>query len=337
MCSLITCISVCALLIVIYYCLRYIWELIPISNISGRIVFITGCDSGFGRGICLKCLKSGMTVFAGCYTEKGSASLYEDAKQLPGDLDIVHLDVSSDQSVQKACEYVKSKLTDGKQLWAVVNNAGIFVYGPEDWCNIDDYKLAINVNALGVIRVTHAFKRLLKQSKGRIVTTASVAGRCAVPCSGPYTASKHVVEAFMDVVRQELRAFGIRCSIIEPGVFKTAMADKNALNERIDQMWNRLDDETKAEYGEEFLDSYRRNFIIDPRFTACENLNWVIDSYYHALTAMFPRNRYRCGWDAVFFFTPQCFLPTEIVDFINRIVFDIVLLKPAARAAVKDR
>uniref|UniRef100_A0A0M3IL56 Estradiol 17-beta-dehydrogenase 2 n=1 Tax=Ascaris lumbricoides TaxID=6252 RepID=A0A0M3IL56_ASCLU len=63
----------CGILVTIYYCLRFLWELIPISNISGRIVFITGCDSGFGRRICLKCLKNGMTVFAGCFSEKVGA------------------------------------------------------------------------------------------------------------------------------------------------------------------------------------------------------------------------------------------------------------------------
>uniref|UniRef100_F1LA86 17-beta-hydroxysteroid dehydrogenase type 6 n=1 Tax=Ascaris suum TaxID=6253 RepID=F1LA86_ASCSU len=337
MCSIVMFAAFCGILVTIYYCLRFIWELIPISNISGRIVFITGCDSGFGRRICLKCLKNGMTVFAGCFSEKGGASLVAEAKHLAGTLDVIHLDVTSDRSVQEAYEYVENKLKDGKQLWAILNNAGIFVYGPEDWCTLDDYKLAIDVNTLGVIRITHAFKRLLKQSKGRIVTMASVAGRTAMPASGPYTVSKFAVEAFMDIVRQELRDFGIQCSIIEPGIFATEMADKGILSKRMHTMWERLDDESKAEYGEDFLENYRKNFLMNPRLFKSENLDWVINSYYHALTAIFPRNRYRCGWDAIFFYIPQCFFPTEITDLLNRTALKSIMPKPAALIDKKNR
>jgi hypothetical protein len=61
--------------VVIYYLSRYIWELIPLSNLRSRAVFITGCDSGFGRLLALKLAQNGITVFAGCLTEK--VSLYE--------------------------------------------------------------------------------------------------------------------------------------------------------------------------------------------------------------------------------------------------------------------
>jgi 3-hydroxybutyrate dehydrogenase len=54
----------------VYYILRYLWELIPLDNLKKRAVFITGCDSGFGHGIALKCAKNGIPVFAGCYTEE---------------------------------------------------------------------------------------------------------------------------------------------------------------------------------------------------------------------------------------------------------------------------
>ena len=78
-------------------------------------------------------------------------------------------------------------------LWALVNNAGAMgANGPDDWLNIDDYKGAMDVNTLGVIRVTHALKDLVKQTKGRIVTVTSVMGRAPAKTAGPYCTSKFV-------------------------------------------------------------------------------------------------------------------------------------------------
>ena len=54
---------------IIYYISRYLWELIPLGDLKNRAVFITGCDSGFGRLIAIKCAKQGLPTFAGCYTE----------------------------------------------------------------------------------------------------------------------------------------------------------------------------------------------------------------------------------------------------------------------------
>ena len=128
----------------------------------------------------------------------------------------VPLDVSKDESVEKAAEYVKNNLGNHSEflllsyylvflfseLWGVVNNAGIFsCYGPDDWCRMNDYQLALNVNCLGVIRVTQAFKKLVKAAKGRIVTVTSVNGRLSTPAAGPYVVSKFGAAAYMDCIR----------------------------------------------------------------------------------------------------------------------------------------
>ncbi len=89
-------------------------------------------------------------------------------------------------------------------LWGLVNNAGAMLNnGPDDWLCVDDYRKTLDVNALGVVRVTHAFRPLVKKGikRGRIVTAASIAGRLPFAAAGPYTVSKFAVNAYCDVLR----------------------------------------------------------------------------------------------------------------------------------------
>ncbi|KAK5966625.1 hypothetical protein GCK32_014167 [Trichostrongylus colubriformis] len=95
-----------------------------------------------------------------------------------------------------------------------------------------------------------AFKRYIKRSEGRIVTVTSVNGRLSTACGGPYVVSKYGAEAYMDAIRQELYVNGVNVSILEPGIFRTPLLDEQAMIDRIDRAWSKLDDETKEEYGE---------------------------------------------------------------------------------------
>uniref|UniRef100_A0A914D703 17-beta-hydroxysteroid dehydrogenase type 6 n=1 Tax=Acrobeloides nanus TaxID=290746 RepID=A0A914D703_9BILA len=250
---------VAILAIALYYLLRYLWEKIPVKNLRNRAVFITGCDSGFGRLLALKCSKNGIPVFAGCYTAEGRQSLEEEAKSYSGKLVAVPLDITNDESVVKAAKFVKENLQLGHKLWALVNNAGAFsIYGPDAWTSIEQYKQAFEVNCLGMIRCTHAFLKLLKESQGRIISVSSVAGRTSFPCTAPYSVAKYGVEAYMDAIRQELKAYGIKCSILEPGIFKTPLINKQAMEARVKHVWANVSDEMKEEYGEGYKDDCKK-------------------------------------------------------------------------------
>uniref|UniRef100_A0A8R1HXH1 Uncharacterized protein n=1 Tax=Caenorhabditis japonica TaxID=281687 RepID=A0A8R1HXH1_CAEJA len=304
--------------VVVWNVVRYIIELIPEGgSLHDRAVLITGCDTGFGRELAKKCVKNGFLVFAGCLTDQGATSLKEEMPDNPL-LNTVPLDVSKDESVEKAAEYVKKNLGEHK-LWAVVNNAGIFsCYGPDDWCRMNDYKLALDVNCLGVIRVTQAFKRLVKAAHGRIVTVTSVNGRLSTPAAGPYVVSKFGAAAYMDCLRQELYNFNVKCCIVEPGIFRTPLLDETAMLKRVDHVWNQIDDETRAEYGVTFKDYFARMWNRTYISLSTTKLHYVVDNYYHALTARYPRHRYYCGWDAIFVYVPLSLLPTWWTDFVIR-------------------
>ena len=88
-------------------------------------------------------------------------------------------------------------------LWGVINNAGIgsSAFGPCEWTTVDNYRECYDVNVLGMVDVTMTFLPLVKLERGRIVNTASVAGRVSIITNAPYCASKFAVEAFSDALR----------------------------------------------------------------------------------------------------------------------------------------
>ena len=167
---------------------------------------------------------------------------------------------------------------------------------------------------MGIIRGVHAFLPLLKESKGRIVTITSMLGRVPMPGLTTYSVSKFGAEAYMDCIRRELKPFGITCSILEPGFFKTAVIPVDKLESQVTTAWNSLTEEEQLDYGEEF-----RKKAVEIYRWHHENsapISWVVNDYYHAVTARFPRLRYRSGWECLLSYVPSTFLPTELGDYV---------------------
>lgn len=116
-----------------------------------------------------------------------------------------------------------SAKTGDAGLTALVNNAGIVVPGPVELLPVDALRQQLEVNTVGHIAVTQACLPLLRQSQrpATIVNMSSVSGRIALPTIGAYAASKFALEALSDALRVELRPWGIRVVLIEPGAVAT--------------------------------------------------------------------------------------------------------------------
>ncbi|WKY12892.1 hypothetical protein Q1695_004032 [Nippostrongylus brasiliensis] len=309
-------IALWAVYVVVGYFLlkRFVLEQIYI-NYRGKYVFITGCDSGFGRLLALKLLSMGVNVIAGCYTEYGCEDLNKCESRIGGGarLYTLQIDITSDQSVAKAQAEVEHILHDQKaQLHGIVNNAGVFtIFGPDDWCSTNEYLASLNVNTLGAVRVCHSFLPLIKKSKGRVVTMGSTAGRLHGLYVGPYVTAKFAVEAYMDCLRLEMRPFDVSVHILEPGAFKTELLSEAAQHARVNKIWNNLPAHVKNEYGEQFKENFKVAWQTGVNIVANPNLDWVVDSYVHALFGFWPRMRYAPGWDAIFCFIPLSLMPTS--------------------------
>uniref|UniRef100_A0A7E4WC84 Retinol dehydrogenase 7-like n=1 Tax=Panagrellus redivivus TaxID=6233 RepID=A0A7E4WC84_PANRE len=302
-------------------------------NMKGRYVLISGCDSGFGRQLALRLLADGVNVFAGCFTVSGADSLVADSGGLKGKLFPVDLDITSQKSVDACFETVRKVLNQkNANLWGLVNNAGFLaVYGPMDWTDVVDYEQSINVNLLGAIRMSKKFTPLIKRSVGRIVTMISASGRLHGFYTAPYVTAKFGLEGYIDNLRLEMRPFGVKVSILEPGAFKTNLMNPQAMRERVESAWNKLDEDTKAEYGVQFKDNYILRHNAGTSLIANRNLDIVADAYIHALSAVHPRHRYVCGWDARLFLIPISFLASTWQDALIQFMMDVTsgFSKPA--------
>jgi NAD(P)-dependent dehydrogenase (short-subunit alcohol dehydrogenase family) len=124
------------------------------------------------------------------------------------------------------------------------------INGPDDWLTVDDYQKVMDINAMGVIRVSQKFKMFVKKAKGRMVTVTSVMGRVVLKATGPYCMSKYASEAYMDILRQEMRDFGVTVHIVEPGVFRqTGILETENMEKIQNMVWDRTSENTKREYG----------------------------------------------------------------------------------------
>ncbi|KAI6227084.1 Dehydrogenase [Aphelenchoides besseyi] len=316
-----------------WYLFWYLLDKLTISSIEKKSVFITGCDSGFGNLTVFKCLKHGMTVFAGCLTEEGKRKLEEKAtrERLPGRLHAIRLDVSSDESVSEAVKYVQSVIGENGQLHGLVNNAGVAGTNMwDDWTELDDYRHCFEINTLGLIRVTHAFKPFIKRARGRIVNTASICGRVALPCLAPYTISKYGVEAYSDTIRAELALYKVRVSIVEPGFFSTALTSAECQSKKLDEKWEKLNDDIKKEYGKHMVEFSKSTASQQLHLLCSSDLYLVANAYFHALTGRYSRRRYKVGNDSVYFFVPFSFLPGLLQDSFYSLIATLTKMpKPA--------
>ncbi|XP_055936462.1 dehydrogenase/reductase SDR family member 9-like [Argiope bruennichi] len=256
----------------------------------GRAVFVTGCDTGFGNALAKRLDSKGFHVFATCLFPTGPGAT-ELKASCSNRLHVLYMDVTKDESVEKALEYVKASIGTSV-LWAIVNNAGILKAFSVELSSIEDFKDCLDVNLLGYMRVIKAFLPLLKQTKGRIVNVTSGAGEIALPYFTPYTTSKFASIGFTDCLRLELVASGISVVSIEPELFATGLLSEENLRKNLDAKMKRLGATFKEHYDDDFAASFRdleRAFLS----FACPKISYVIDDLESAVSLVHPHHTYK--------------------------------------------
>lgn len=189
---------------------------------------VTGASTGIGRAITQSLIDQGWHVFGSVRKEADAASLQN---ALGERFTPLIFDVTDNDAIVRAAETVRERL-NGRTLNGLVNNAGIAVAGPLRYIDLEEIKFQFDVNIYGVLRVTQAFLSMLGADKtyqgapGRIINMSSIAGKIASPIMGPYSMSKHALEALSDSLRRELLMHGIDVVVIGPGAVKTPIWDK---------------------------------------------------------------------------------------------------------------
>jgi len=163
--------------------------------------------------------KEGHHVIA---TGRKQAELAKLASEAAGlQLDTLQLDVTSAASIADAVTAV-DKLTRGRGLDVLVNNAGFGVLGPSSEISDAEMRRQYETNVFGLMNVTRAFiPQMRARRAGRIINVSSLGGRITLPYFGVYNSTKYAVESLSDALRYELRPFGIDVALIEPGVIRT--------------------------------------------------------------------------------------------------------------------
>jgi len=189
------------------------------------IAVVTGTSTGIGLATAVTLARAGHTVYATMRNpQKGGKELRAIAEREHLPLHIAALDVDSDESVRNAFANI---LAEAGRVDVLVNNAGVSGIGPVEENPIAAFRATMETNYFGALRCIQAvLPGMREQRSGCIVNISSVAGRLSVAPQAAYSASKFALEAASESLAQEVKAFGVRVAIVEPGVIATAIFDK---------------------------------------------------------------------------------------------------------------
>jgi NAD(P)-dependent dehydrogenase (short-subunit alcohol dehydrogenase family) len=191
------------------------------------IAVVTGSSTGIGQATAVSLARAGHTVYATMRSPKnGGGDLREIARKENLPIHITELDVDSDDSVRSGFTHI---LDHAKRIDVLVNNAGIGNMGPVEETPLSVFRAVMETNFFGALRCTQAVLPDMRNRKGGcIVNITSVAGRISGAPQAPYSASKWALEALSESLAQEVKAFGIRVAVVEPGVIATPIFGKVA-------------------------------------------------------------------------------------------------------------
>ena len=182
-------------------------------------VLITGGASGLGFALAKQYLRDGARVLI-CDLNEQSGQAALDALSELGDITFARCDITNQADVDELVAKVQD--TWGK-LDILVNNAGVATGGALQYEDIEQWQWVLNINLLGLVRMTRGFEPLLKQHAhpGSIINIASQAGLTPIPVMASYNASKAAVVSFSETMHLELHPKGIKVSVACPSFFAT--------------------------------------------------------------------------------------------------------------------
>lgn len=205
-------------------------------SVYGSHVFVTGATSGIGRACCRLFAQNGYAVTGVSRSAEPLTEHYYGG----GTLTLAPLDVTDEKAVK---EFIESQ--PGVDI--AILCAGMGVAGPAEIAPQAMTRQQMEVNYFGTLNAAQpCLTRMRRQGKGLLLVIGSIAGRVSIPMQSQYSSSKYALEAFTDAVRMEMRPFGVRAAIIEPGDTRTGFTAAR-ITEEIDKAFAE-DPEAAAAY-----------------------------------------------------------------------------------------
>ena len=145
--------------------------------------------------------------------------IQEAAKKEKLKIDVIELDVDKEESIKSAINKI---ISEKNRIDVLVNNAGYMVFGCVEDVPVNEFRKQFETNFFSIVRIIQEVAPIMrKQGSGTIVNISSVVGRMGLPGSSAYTSTKFALEGLTECLRYELGQFGIKITLIEPGVIKT--------------------------------------------------------------------------------------------------------------------
>ena len=257
-----------------------------------EVALVTGASTGIGRACAEQLAAAGFAVY-GTARRPGRSS---------GGVNMIPLDVRDDNSVM-AC--VKRVLREAGQIDVLVNNAGVAMEGAIEETSLEEIRGVMETNFFGVVRmIREVLPSMRQQQRGRIINMGSMAGFLPMPYSAAYCASKHALRGLTESLDHEVRNFGIRACLIEPGFIQTEIAQRSPVAATQFEPYISARSRPSRAFRREVENG------VDPHVVA--------ETVVKAATTDFPRPRYLPDGTATMGAILRSAIPAPIFDFLFR-------------------
>ena len=193
------------------------------NNIAGKVIVITGASSGLGEATARLLSAQGATVVLGARRLDRLQTLADALNKAGGKALAIKTDVTRHAQVKSL---VDAAVNTFGRIDVMINNAGLMPHSPLERLKIEDWDRMIDVNIKGVLYgIAAALPAMQAQKGGHIINVSSVAGHKVRPGSAVYAATKHAVLALSEGLRQEVKHYNIRTTVISPGAMDTELID----------------------------------------------------------------------------------------------------------------
>lgn len=236
-----------------------------------KVVLITGATSGIGEAIAQFLYIKGYKVYG---TGRNPAPTHTSGFPL------IKLDINSQETIDEAVQFIFKQ--EGR-IDAIVNNAGLGLAGPFEETGVEDVQQLMDTNIIGILRTSKAILPIMRRQKsGNIINIGSIGGLTGLPFRSFYCASKYATEGLSESLSMEVKQFGIKVSLIQPGDMKT----KINLNRK----------ELELSADSDYFDSYNKvRKEINDSVEKSQDPVKVAKAVYKILNSKYPKFRYRVG------------------------------------------
>ena len=206
-----------------------------------KIAIVTGSSSGIGYETALALARDGFFTYATMRNTSKGEKILEVAKNENLNMEVLELDVDNPESIKSAITKI---LEDKERIDVLINNAGYGQFGCTEDVPVEEFKKQFETNFFSIVRIIQEVAPTMrKQNSGIIVNISSVVGRMGLPGSPAYISTKFALEGLSECLRYELGQFGVKVTMIEPGVIKTNFFDSMKIPEsKTDPKYKQLTD-----------------------------------------------------------------------------------------------